>query len=225
MQPLCEFTDQDMAKRERKILSLKQKVEFIKQKESAGRSQRELANQFGIGKTQVQVILKRKSEFLDSYESGETSDSRKRLSVRSPNEELNILTWEWFQCKRSQQIPISGPALQEKALEYAKQLKIDSFKASNGCLESFRRRHDIKCATICGESASVNPTTVSDWKDKHPTLVDGYEPRDIYNLDETGLFYRALPDRTLAVKSDTCKGEKRSKERITVSLLWNMAGD
>jgi hypothetical protein len=47
--------------------------------------------------------------------------------------------------------------------------------ASNGWMESFCHRHDIKSATIFGERASVNPTTVFDWKDKFPGLVDGYE--------------------------------------------------
>jgi len=63
----CAYNE-NMAKRERKILSLKEKVELIKLQKSAGRSQRDLAEQFGIGKTRVQVILKRKAEFLDSYE-------------------------------------------------------------------------------------------------------------------------------------------------------------
>ena len=55
--------------------------------------------------------------------------------------------------------------------------------------------------------------------------MKGYEPRDIYNMDETGLFYRTLPDRTLSIKGDECKGGKKSKDRITVSLCVNMVGD
>ncbi|KAJ8896736.1 hypothetical protein PR048_002081 [Dryococelus australis] len=49
-------------------------------------------------------------------------------------------------------------------------------------------------------------------------------PMDVYNADETGLLYNLMPDRTLAVKGDTCKVGKRSKERLTVILCANMDG-
>jgi hypothetical protein len=33
-----------------------------------------------------------------------------------------------------------------------------------------------------------NVTIVSEWKSKLPNLIKDYHPRDIYNMDETGLF-------------------------------------
>ena len=53
----------------------------------------------------------------------------------------------------------------------------------------------------------------------------GYEPRNIYNMDETGLFYRALPDKTLRVKGEACSGGKKSKDRITLALCVNMEAE
>jgi hypothetical protein len=44
-------------------------------------------------------------------------------------------------------------------------------------------------------------------------------------MDETGLFYRALPDRTLKICGEECKGGKSSKERLTIKLCCNLAGD
>jgi len=54
-------------------------------------------------------------------------------------------------------------------------------------------------------------------------LVD-YDAKDIFNADETGLFYKCLSDRTLTFKSKKCHGGKNSKERITVMLAANMDG-
>lgn len=48
------------------------------------------------------------------------------------------------------------------------------------------------------------------------------DPEDIYNLDETGLFYRYGPNYTLATK--TVSGTKTSKDRITVALAANAIG-
>jgi hypothetical protein len=54
--------------------------------------------------------------------------------------------------------------------------------------------------------------------------LEGYEPRDVYNAGETGLFFNVLPDRTLVYKGETCHGVKHSKDRLTVLLCVNSDG-
>jgi hypothetical protein len=51
-----------------------------------------------------------------------------------------------------------------------------------------------------------------------------YADSDIFNGDETGLFYRLTPDRTLQFKGEKCSGGKHSKERITAWVCANMDG-
>ena len=46
--------------------------------EKSGKSQRLLAEQFGVGKTQIQQTIKRKAEYMTAYEEN-THSSRKRL--------------------------------------------------------------------------------------------------------------------------------------------------
>ncbi len=58
-----------------------------------------------------------------------------------------------------------------------------------------------------------------------PDHLQGYELKDIYNLDETGLFYRSLPDRSLGMKGKDCVGGKKSKDRLTACLIVNALGD
>ena len=45
----------------------------------------------------------------------------------------------------------------------------------------------------------------------------------MWNVDESGCFYRALLDNTLAEKKKECKGGKKAKETITVALFANAA--
>ena len=101
-----------MAGRTRTKLSLKQKVDLLKNSE--GRSSRQLAEIYGIGRTQVQTILKRNREILDSFEEN-SNPERKRQCDRTSNDNVNDLMWQWFQKIRSQNIPVSGPMMQEKA--------------------------------------------------------------------------------------------------------------
>jgi hypothetical protein len=55
--------------------------------------------------------------------------------------------------------------------------------------------------------------------------LDTFAPRDIYNADETGLFWKALPDRTLAFKNEGVSGRKLSKQRVTCLVCASMAGE
>ena len=99
------------------------------------------------------------------------------------------------------------------------------FKASNGWLDRWKKRHNVTFGAICGEGGATDETQVNDWKTRLPEIIEAYAPRDRYNFDETGLVWRGLPSKTLRVKGDHCKGGKKSKERLTVALLVNQTGE
>ena len=61
---------------------------------------------------------------------------------------------------------------------------------------------------ICGESGDVQGETVDSWKERLPEIVDGYSKDDIWNMDEIGVFWKALPNRGFGVKGKVCKGGK-----------------
>ena len=200
---------------------MKKKVELIKA--STGASHRKLTEQFQIGKTQVGSILKHKVEFFTADKENQGS-ARKRICVCSEHEELDQLVWQWFQKAQGMNLPISGPLIQERARTYSRSLNLE-FKGSNGWLQRFQDRHNIHICVISGVAGAVDKNTVDEWEQRLHDLLSGYNERDIYNMDETGSFLRALPDKTLAVQNEECPGGKRSKERITASLCVYMAGE
>ena len=73
-----------------------------------------------------------------------------------------------------------GTQLSEKAKEIANQLGFDDFKASNGWLDRWKRKHNIKIMTISGESGDVSGVTVASWKERLPDVVAGYGSEDIW---------------------------------------------
>ncbi|GFV31767.1 tigger transposable element-derived protein 6 [Trichonephila clavipes] len=77
---------------------------------------------------------------------------------------------------------------------------------------------------MCGESLSVDINVCSKWQNSLSDLIKEYEPRNIFNTDETELFFNCLPEKTFTFKKEKCHGGKNSKERLTISLTVNMDG-
>ena len=76
--------------------------------------------------------------------------------------------------------------------------------------------------SICGEK--VKGDTVESWKERLPEILQNYTAENIWNMDETGCFWKALPENGLGQKGKACKGGKKSKHRFTVALFVNAAG-
>ncbi len=71
---------------------------------------------------------------------------------------------------------------------------------SPGWLYKFKKRNGIKERKLQGEESSADLNAITE---ALPLLKDKctrYPPERIYNMDETGLFYRLEPDRTLATQ-------------------------
>lgn len=56
-------------------------------------------------------------------------------------------------------------------------------------------------------------------------ILKDYSPDQIYNADETGLFFRLMPDKTFEFKDKKCDGGKQSKDRLTALVCSNMSGN
>ena len=69
--------------------------------------------------------------------------------------------------------------------------KDERLKLSNGWLGCFKVRNGLKEMRRHGEAASASANTVNAERERIQELIKkhGYQLRDIYNMDETGLFY------------------------------------
>lgn len=84
--------------------------------------------------------------------------------------------------------------------------------------------HNLFYKSICGEFAGVDPESVQECIEN--TLpIQEYSRKEIFNADETRLFYNLFPDKTFSVKCEICHGRKLSKLRLTVLLCTNSAGN
>jgi len=122
---------------------------------------------------------------------------------------------------RSKRANLSSAIIKAKALSFATQMGYTDFTASNGYINGLKKRQNISFITEYGDSNSVDPEVVIKWeKDLEGNLKD-YKAEDIYNLDETALFYRLLPNKSFAFGSESRHGNKKFKDRITLLLITN----
>ena len=64
-------------------------------------------------------------------------------------------------------------------------------------INRWKEREEIVCKKLHGEAKSVHQAGVDEWqKYRLPTLLKQLKAGDIFNTDETGLFYRCFSDRT-----------------------------
>jgi len=98
-------------------------------------------------------------------------------------------------------------------------MDIENFKCSDGWLSRFKSRYNISYQTVCGQSSEVNEDVCTNFGRKLPGLFSTYLPKDIFNADETALFYKLLPNKTLHFKGDACVGGESNKQDYSFSLF------
>ncbi|CAG8661162.1 26969_t:CDS:2, partial [Gigaspora margarita] len=98
----------------------------------------------------------------------------------------------------------------------------DELKFSNGWIANYKKRNSLHQYKLHGEAASVPLESLPNERIKLQNLLSQYELENVYNADETGLFYRMLPNQTLA-KRPVAKS-KQDKSQVTVLLAINATG-
>ena len=183
----------DKASKKKNYLELKRKVEVIKTLgKNSGISIRTLARMFQCGKSQIAYILNNKVSILSMFESN-ASENRAHTSKtprKSKYMEVNKALYEWYSLACSKNIYPGGTHLTEKVRQIAACLGKSNFKGSIGWLGKWKRKYNIKQLTICGESGDVQGKTVDSWKkERLPEILQDYAKDNVWNMDETGVFW------------------------------------
>ncbi|XP_021706484.1 tigger transposable element-derived protein 1-like [Aedes aegypti] len=143
----------------------------------------------------------------------------------------------WIEDNTQKRIPISGDMIKQKALNIYALLKNElpstsekqpEFKASNGWFSKFSKRYSLRNIKMAGESASADDQAAASFPAELKRVIEegNYKPDQVFNADETGLFWRRMPSRTYTFKNTKCtKGHKTAKARVTLMFCSNASGD
>ena len=104
---------------------------------------------------------------------------------------------------------------------------MEEFIASSGWLWRFCKRHNNRQLSLQGEKLSADRPAADNFIPDFQEFVHDnvYCLHQVFNVDETGLYYKLLPDKTLAAHFDkSADGRKTQKERATISACSNDTG-
>lgn len=77
----------------------------------------------------------------------------------------------------------------------------------------------IKAHVQHGEAGSISVGDLQEQLQQAQALIAQYQPCGIYNCDETGLFWKMVPDRSLSTLR--LPGTKKEKHRISFHFCCN----
>nr|XP_020009435.1 jerky protein [Castor canadensis] len=216
-------------KRKHLSLSIAQKVELL-QKLDAGLSVKHLTEEYGVGTTTVYDLKKQKDKLLKFYSDSDNQELMKNRKTlhRAKNEDLDRVLIEWIRQRRSKDMPLTGLLVMKQARIYHEELNIESeCEYSEGWLQKFKKRHGIKYLKMYGEKASADHESAENYIDEFAKIIsdENLSPEQIYNADETALYWCYVPRKTLTMANEkTLTDFKDAKQKLTVLGCANAAG-
>ena len=133
-------------KRKLKTRNIPEKYKILKEVEK-GESSASLSKKYGVPKQTLYGWLKEKTKIYSEVEKNKTFSKRVRMQL-SPHEDLDKACYMWLLNAQHQSIPVSGAIFKVKASYFAKELGCDSFQASDGWLDRWKKRYNVSFKTI-----------------------------------------------------------------------------
>ncbi|XP_067127946.1 tigger transposable element-derived protein 4-like [Centruroides vittatus] len=208
----------------RKDLSVKEKQEILQRYDKLPEmSQRKAAGQLQISQPLLCKILKNRAS-IEMLAQKNENVIRKRNRTGKDRQVESALK-NWFSNIREKDVPINGPLMRQKAEELAKEMGKDDFVATDGWFSRWKKRENIVYGHVPGRRKSADFEAAETWsKMEWPKIIVKYAPENIYNADETLLYFRAMPDYDYMIKRENDRELDSLKEHVTVLCCTNMRG-
>lgn len=224
------------SRRSRRCISVEDKLKVL-QDLKFGKSYTDIVEQYGISKSQLYEIKKHEVTLKELTSTNGCPKQSKIVKNKAKHPAIDNAVFEWFCSMRAlkgnrKPLPISRAIIKYRSVLEAKRLGIANFSASDGWFYRWRWRYNIsKRVTLHGEAAEIDLQAAEQEVEKLRIKLADYCPDNVFNMDEAGLFFRSIPNRSYLVpdKGDVrqarrgCKSMK-AKDRITVIACVNATG-
>ena len=105
---------------------------------------------------------------------------------------------------------------------------VPEISASTGWFYKFKTRYGFHNVKHLGEAKSTDEDATASYPDRLRAIIEEgiYKLQQVFNLDETGLQWKTMPERTYIMREDkSAPGFKVFKDHFTFLLGSNLTGD
>lgn len=224
----------------RKAISLEDKIKIL-DRLAAGEGATSVGKRFSLNESTIRTIKKNEESIRQSVIAGTKlsahTSSYTRDIVKEKMEKALVI---WIEDSSQKRIPVDGNTIKHMTLRFYNQIKEKEpqtsvqndkkfeFSASTGWMTGFLQRHALHNIKIKGEIASADEPAAKEFPAKLAKIIEdgNYTPDQVWNADETGLFWKRMPSRTYVAKTQkTASGFKVAKDRVTFLFCSNASGN
>ncbi|XP_068121604.1 tigger transposable element-derived protein 1-like [Hyperolius riggenbachi] len=216
------------------MITVEVKKEIIKKHEQ-GMRVADIARCYSKSTSTICTILKKKENIrrLDAAK-GVTRVSKQRPQVLEDVEKLLLI---WINEKQRAGDTVTETFICEKAKALYTELisklpgmsteNEESFKASRGWFDNFKRRsgiHFVRHREAMSSDTKAAETFTTEFQEF--MVSEGYLPHQVFSCNETRLFWKKMPRRTYIAAEENAKpGPKPMKDCLTLLFCANANGD
>lgn len=188
-----------------------------------------VSQKFDVPRSTVSDIYRLKDSIQKVASMNKDNLTMKKMNVsRYPALESKVL--EWYEKSRQNGIFITGPMIIAKAIEIHKESgSKDNFRASTGWLDRFKKRNGLKLDGLMDvkSDTKVDQNAIKSFAAHSQSIINYYNlsPEQIYNADETDLFWKLMPKPSSTDKDELEASIRIYRERITLLGCTNATGN
>lgn len=125
-------------------------------------------------------------------------------------------------------VPVSGAILETRTKRIAREQGIEDFKGSRLFVHNWAKRNCLRNFERWEQGGSADTEGVAERISEIRAELAAYPAEQVYNMDETGLFYRCILNRSYVESGRRrhARGTKamKAKDRVTFVLVCNAMG-
>jgi hypothetical protein len=182
---------EDLSQRQKTLLkgSILHKRSILRRLEEGKLNISTAALELGIEENSVRKLMKERDAIMSF--SGDPSKKRKRVGKYDELEQ-ELLGWidNMTGMLHQTNVGASSSLIRCVAMRIAKEKGLEEFKAGTGWYYRFVSRHNLLRKCLRGSGGDVNLSECAEELKALREQLEDFSPDCIFNMDETGLFYR-----------------------------------
>ncbi len=193
-------------------------------------SKRALARNYNVSEGAIRKVWDNREAILErSTLLSEEAKERTFQAFVGKFIELEDILYIWIDNMRRAKLHVLPSLAIAKAKSIASSLSIpkSNFKASWQWLSQFKVHRGLQKMLLHGEGTKVNkndPELLAALEELYG-IITQYDPKNVYNMDETGLFFQLLLRYSLSTRtSQPPKAKKKAKDQVSFIVCANTSG-